>query len=188
MKPDIALAELIPGFMSPIELEWLACQAKSCQLIIEVGSWKGRSTKALAMHASGVVFAVDHWNGSPNDETLNDVALKGADGLFGEFLTNLAPELNSKRIIPIRAESGNAVPILRQILGDQKVDMVFIDADHSYDSVTRDILNYRPFVRKGGVLSGHDYSSVWPGVRRAVDRLVRFKSVIDAGSIWHSVL
>ena len=64
--------------------------------------------------------------------------------------------------------------------------MVFIDADHAYDSVKRDILNYRPFLRKGGLLCGHDYYYGWPGVMHAVDELVFFKWVIDDGTIWHS--
>ena len=40
---------------------------------------------------------------------------------------------------------------------DGSVDCVFIDADHQYDSVKKDIEAWRPKVRKDGFLSGHDY-------------------------------
>ena len=39
---------------------------------------------------------------------------------------------------------------------DESVDICFIDADHKYDSVIRDIKNYLPKVKSGGILCGHD--------------------------------
>ena len=53
-------------------------------------------------------------------------------------------------------------------------DLVFIDADHRYEAVRADIAAWRPRVRRGGILCGHDYFSPrnakgqW-GVKRAVD-------------------
>jgi predicted O-methyltransferase YrrM len=38
-----------------------------------------------------------------------------------------------------------------------QLDFVFIDGDHSYDGVMRDIKNYYPLVRSGGIVSGHDF-------------------------------
>jgi predicted O-methyltransferase YrrM len=40
---------------------------------------------------------------------------------------------------------------------DETFDVVYIDADHSYESVKRDIASWRPKVKRGGVLCGHDY-------------------------------
>ena len=187
MKFDISLAARIDGWMTAPELEWLAEAASTCRVIVEVGSWKGRSTKALAMHTTGVVYAVDHWQGSGIDDpdTWVEAATKGADALHAEFLRNLSAELSAKKVIPIRAESGRAVHELRDLLAGRKADMVFIDADHSYDSVKRDILNYRPYVREGGLLSGHDYSFAWPGVIQAVDELEPRKSLAGETSIWY---
>lgn len=42
---------------------------------------------------------------------------------------------------------------------DAFFDFVFIDADHSYEQVRRDVLAWRAKLRPGGILSGHDY---WP--------------------------
>lgn len=54
-------------------------------------------------------------------------------------------------------------------LSDKSVNVVYIDADHSYESVLNDIKLYYPKVMIGGYLCGHDYSTSWPGVIKAVD-------------------
>jgi len=40
---------------------------------------------------------------------------------------------------------------------DNSVDVVFIDGDHSYEAVLRDLKNYYPKVRPGGIIAGDDY-------------------------------
>lgn len=48
-------------------------------------------------------------------------------------------------------------------------DLVFIDADHSYDMVKQDIESWYPKVRDGGILCGHDYCNpAHRGVEKAV--------------------
>ena len=48
------------------------------------------------------------------------------------------------------------------------LDAVFLDADHDYASVSRDIDAWRYKVRAGGILAGHDFCKTYPGVLRAV--------------------
>ncbi len=63
--------------------------------------------------------------------------------------------------------------------GDQ-FDFVFLDADHSYEGVTADILQWWPLIKKGGYLCGHDYDNPRIGeVKRAVDE--RFGSKVELG-------
>ena len=49
---------------------------------------------------------------------------------------------------------------------DGSLDYIFIDGDHNYDAVVKDMNNYYSKVRSGGVFAGHDLS--WPGVTKAV--------------------
>lgn len=62
---------------------------------------------------------------------------------------------------------------------DGALDLVFIDADHSYEGCKRDIAAWLPKVRRGGWLGGHDYYNHeekqfdFTGVDRAVDELSR---------------
>jgi hypothetical protein len=40
---------------------------------------------------------------------------------------------------------------------DGSLDFVYIDAGHSFDDVMRDLIEWTKKVRKGGIVSGHDY-------------------------------
>ncbi len=57
----------------------------------------------------------------------------------------------------------------RKIPGD--FDVVFIDANHDYQYVKKDISLWRPRIRPGGFLAGHDYL-LRPGVREGVNELL----------------
>jgi hypothetical protein len=48
------------------------------------------------------------------------------------------------------------------------LDMIFIDADHDYGAVKKDLINYYPKLKKGGIFAGHDYTENC-GVVTAVD-------------------
>lgn len=50
---------------------------------------------------------------------------------------------------------------------NESLDIVFVDGDHSYTATLRDLELWYPKIRKGGVLSGHDFGSN-PEVTRAV--------------------
>jgi hypothetical protein len=64
---------------------------------------------------------------------------------------------------------------------DRSLDFVFIDAQHDYKSVSRDISYWLPKVKPGGFISGHDYHPNWPGVQKAVrDRFKKFTTGKDA--------
>lgn len=68
---------------------------------------------------------------------------------------------------------------------DESYDFVFIDADHSYDGVKSDIINWLPKVKIGGYLCGHDYNHPRIGeVKRAVDELFGQDVVLGQDYTW----
>ena len=68
----------------------------------------------------------------------------------------------------VRMRRQKAVEFISE-LPDNHLDVVYHDADHSYEAV-RDCLNLSlPRMKKGGWISGHDYCDVFPGVIKAVD-------------------
>lgn len=69
----------------------------------------------------------------------------------------------SDRVIFIKKKSSDAVSAVPNGL-----DFVYIDGNHSYEAVKDDIKNYYPKVRKGGVIGGHDFSSSYIGIAKAV--------------------
>lgn len=132
---------------------------------VEVGSWKGKSLAFFLVEMQNrmrrfEVFAVDTWEGSPEHAGL-DCIVDGS--LFEEFRRNLS-SLDGL-FTAIRAPSLEAVETFR----NQSLDAVFIDAGHEYEDVIADLHAWHPKLKPGGYLCGHDYSSAWPGVVRAVD-------------------
>jgi len=120
--------------------------------VVEVGSWKGFSTSLLAKSVvdyHGSVFAVDHWMG--NEGTWNYEIAKTYD-IYSIFRRNMILLGIWGIVHPLVMDSQTA----SQIFTDGIVDLVFIDADHRYDSVKNDILSWLPKLKDGGVLCGHD--------------------------------
>jgi hypothetical protein len=67
---------------------------------------------------------------------------------------------------------------------DASVDFIFIDASHEYEGVKADILAWKPKIKPGGMLSGHDID--FPSVKQAVDELVvNYKTFRD--NVWMAV-
>lgn len=71
------------------------------------------------------------------------------------------------RLIPIEGYSY----IVADQLPNNFADIVFIDADHSYASVKKDIEKYTPKLKKTGMLTGHDID--YPGVNKAVNEVIK---------------
>ena|SRR3972149_4271881 len=69
-----------------------------------------------------------------------------------------------------------------KLFEDNSIDLIFIDADHGYESVCQDIKVWLPKVKSNGILMGHDYDNYWPGVMRAVDEMLH--PVKMEGRIW----
>jgi cephalosporin hydroxylase len=57
-----------------------------------------------------------------------------------------------------------------QLLQGEKLDFVFIDADHTYEGVSRDFEMYRPLVRSGGIVAFHDIVTHQQGTPCEVER------------------
>ena len=184
VEDAVAAAVKVDGYMQPDELRYLAEQARKAVAIVEVGSWKGRSTKALAMATEGVVYAVDNWKGSPGgDATELEAQAKGADTILDEFKRNLAPEIAAGKVKIIHADHATAADAVRAELGGNVAELVFIDGEHNYEAVKRDILNFIPLVKQGGLITGHDLCPAHPGVQRAVAELLP-KATVVAMTIW----
>lgn len=169
---DISKALQIPGWMSHGELLWLAKRASECERIVEFGSFHGRSTRALAdnIKDGGRIWAVDPWSGDypgiiPPVNTF----------CMPEFISNLSDHVSSGRVIPIRAYS-------HDFFLPEKVDMVFIDGDHRFMPVIRDIVKARSLIADDGIICGHDYNQPFPEVVDAVNKM--FSDVEVEDTIW----
>lgn len=163
---NLAKAVTIDGWMDRDELVWLADQADDVSLTLEIGSFHGRSSRGIADSTEGRLVSVDRWFIE--------------DDYRQNFETNLRDLIESGKVIPIRATSMQAFQILRATF-----DIIFIDADHSFDAVVDDINCWRTRLNPGGLLCGHDLDHPhFPGVRAALEHLgIPFKR--GPGSLWY---
>lgn len=87
--------------------------------------------------------------------------------------------LKNTRCIPNFDLFRSSSDMARDNLDNESVDLVFIDGDHSYSQVKKDLLNYGPKLKRNGVLLGHDYTTSYvPGVKKAADELLGRKLVV----------
>lgn len=151
-------ANNIPGWMSFKEQLFLYRAAKQMESVIECGSWKGKSTYAICKSGCPDVTAIDHWKGSKAEPEAHAEAASGT--VFKQFKANLKDFPDLKIINKDINDAVLDVP-------DHSVDMIFIDAGHTYEEVVNDIRKWKNKARI--LLCGHDYVSGWPGVMQAVD-------------------
>ena len=147
---------------------------------VEVGVWKGRSASFMAVEIinsnKNIKFdCVDTWEGSVEHQNYDIISEKK---LFDVFSENIEPV--SHIINPIRMKSLEAV----NLYDDESLDFVFIDASHEYEDVKNDILAWLPKVKEGGFIGGHDYSSSWDGVVRAVDEIFNNSELVIDEYCW----
>jgi hypothetical protein len=171
-KPDRPIINDIEGWTTELELEWLEDRAKEMKSIIEIGCWKGRSAKALLEKCQGKVWCVDHFKGSPDAQfSTRDRAEK--EKIYERFIENVGQYPNLEIM---KMSSRDAAEMY-----NTDADMVFIDGDHSYEAVKKDIELWLPFCRK--LICGHDYNEVWKAVH---DVLGKITGIYE--SIWYKEL
>lgn len=184
-KINLVNAMFVDGWMTEKELEFLAKQASISKIVIEVGSWKGRSSRAIAdnLPQDGVLYCIDTWNGSEYESIQHaDAKLEQGDFIFKQFLNNNFDLICSGKIIPLRLNSSNAVSFFKE--HNIFADFIFLDAGHTYSEVKIDIAMWRDVKKETGVISGHDYSNSWQGVMSAVNESFKNISVIKDTTIW----
>ena len=96
-----------------------------------------------------------------------DLVITAIDSNVKQFYNDTVKKQYGDRL---RVIQGHSHRVADQI-ADASQDLVFIDADHSYQGCSGDIRAYRTKLRDHGLLTGHDID--YPGVNRAVKELVR---------------
>jgi hypothetical protein len=123
---------------------------------VELGAWKGRSTSCMGVEIANSgkpirFFTIDHWRGSPGEES-NSADPDVQEGrLFDVFQRNIAPVAEHVKVI----RSDTAEAAIR--FADGSVDFLYVDASHSYDGVLRDLIAWFPKVKSGGLIAGDDW-------------------------------
>jgi len=130
--------------------------------VVEVGVYRGELSEELRKRTKNL-YLVDAWK--PSDSYI----------LSGDKIATLSQaqhENNYRKVCQIDATIIRSDSVIAAgTFPDKFFDLVFIDADHSYEGCKADILAWTPKIVGGGWLSGHDYGSF--GVTEAVDEIDR---------------
>jgi predicted O-methyltransferase YrrM len=123
--------------------------------ILEIGSWLGTgSTKVIIEELSSIpdakLYCVDTWRGSPNVARHQIIA--GEYDVIATFRHNVNIVGGYGIVRQLIMNSEDAADIVES----NTFDLIFIDGDHSYEQTRNDIIIWRPKVRSGGILCGHD--------------------------------
>ncbi|MHA6532569.1 class I SAM-dependent methyltransferase [Paenibacillus sp. BAC0078] len=135
--------------------------------IVEIGSFKGKSTLALGFGSKWIserkrtIISIDPFisNGYYTD-------------YFDEFMTNILNFQLANYVLPIKKFSHEAIQDC-----PESIAALFIDGDHSYSGIKRDMELYAPRVVRGGFIAFHDYT-VYADIKRAVDELCESREYV----------
>lgn len=146
--------------------------------LLEIGSYKGESTSIFA--ASLIfekIFCMDPFEGKED-------ALSLLDDEWGDvkrnFYTNTRHWDNIHLIQDYSYNQANNFT-------DEFFDVIYIDADHSYESVKNEIKLYEPKCK--WIIGGHDYGvDEHPGVTDAVNEAFGKPTITFTDSSWFKIL
>lgn len=146
--------------------------------VCEIGVRAGQNLDQIVQGSKPSEFVgIDSWD-SGEISSQNDVGFSQVkqDQLESQVRNKFAKYGERGRII-----RGYFFEVCSQF-PDGYFDYIYIDADHSYEAVKRDLEDWYPKVRTGGILAGHDYIAkdskhVKYGVIEAVDEFVRNHNV-----------
>ena len=138
----------------------------------EVGVWTGKNAVQMFEHIPGLkLFLVD-----PYKDYARARKKRGDNRLFRRVKHRAHRRTRGKHRQFIEMFSEDAV----RKFDDESLDFVYIDGNHSYDYVMLDIILWERKVKKGGIISGHDYynsGKVKVRVKDAVNDYIRSHSI-----------
>jgi predicted O-methyltransferase YrrM len=182
----VSLESLFPGITSlPIKLEhglpWvmgslkleelyvlcLICRKVESAFIFEFGTYNGRTTLNMAINTQpdSRIYTLDlptpketEFSTDKQDQTYQLGSQAGNFFSDSEY---------SNKIVQLWGDSAkfDETPYMNQ------VDLILIDASHTYEYVRNDTLKAMKMLRTGGIILWHDYTIWYPGVPRILHEL-----------------
>jgi Methyltransferase domain len=174
----------IPGWFDEEWLyDWMIGSADDGATFVEVGCWLGKGTAYCARRIRECArriaqYAVDTWEGWPNEPAMLETVRDAGGSVYPLFCRNLEEAGVLDTVHPLKMPSKAAAALF----ADGTLDFVFIDADHSVESVQADIAWWRPKIKSGGTLAGHDWNT-YASVQEAVRAMLGNEFTVE-GNCW----
>jgi len=139
----------------------------------ELGVFNGNLSVLLLSNKTDLTLhMIDSWEGEgagyigDTEDSVATFSHQYMNDIFAKTMQRTDFAKDRRHVHRMRTDKAHAA------LADGSLDFCFIDADHSYEGCKSDIELYRPKIKAGGWLGGHDYDHPkYPlfGVKRAVD-------------------
>ena len=182
----------VPGWFSEKDFTFMQrlCWKLSPGVVVELGTWVGRSLVALApiCRERGCLYvAVDDFNAGTDKTFMRmEYEMNGGGEKIRKILDIVVAHFGLGDTTDIRVD--DSAGAAGQFV-DETVELCFVDAGHQAGMVRGDIRAWWPKIVPGGCLSGHDYE--WPdeagnGVKEVVDEFVEREglSLLTGGRCW----
>jgi predicted O-methyltransferase YrrM len=175
-------ARNVSGFLledEPRFLELLAACAPGPGVIVEIGSFKGKSTVMLASipehNGLGPEVAID-----PHTTTaLTDPVISKGSSTFDEFKDSLRTAGLEAQVEAHRAGSRDVAKGW-----SRPIRLLWIDGDHTYAGAKEDFDGFSPFLCEGGFVAVHDTLHGYEGpIRIFVEAILRSDRFGAAGFV-----
>ena len=149
--------------------------------IVEIGVFRGKNARRLReLFPDARLYLVDPWKPDPDYLAFGGAVATERKTYEEAFLEVQTLFQNDPKTRIIRKTSIAAAAELPSDL-----DVVFIDANHSYSCVKQDILTYFPKRTSRSILAGHNYGHPHlPGVKKAVDELFGSSCYLGQDRVW----
>lgn len=149
-------------------------------IFVEIGTWKGQSAVYMAekIKESGKninFYTIDNFknfDGYDNDEDVKN------GNVFETYSRNIEPVKNY-----IHTIIGDSKKV-HEKFSENSIDFLFLDGDHTYKGVKKDLESWIGKIKRGGIIAGHDYNEPSCGVKEAVDHFFTFSAQQYDGGCW----
>lgn len=153
-------------------------EATRPEVVFELGSWLGASVIHMATEAKKLglktqFYAVDFWG---------DHEIQGTVATFEQFCFNVKESGHGDCITPVRLQTLSAAQNFAEI--GLKAQLIYVDADHTYEGCLGDMDVYYPLLTPGGVMFGDDYTEI-EGVKHAVREFCFKHRLLHSADYYH---
>jgi predicted O-methyltransferase YrrM len=180
-------ARNVPGFLMEGEarlLGTIAACVPANGVIVEIGSFKGKSTvmlgKVAAHYGLGPIVAIDPHNF--NSAELQDYKSDAEATSFKDFLSNIETAGVASNIEVHRAFSKDVASAW-----NRPIRFLWIDGDHSYQGAKTDFDGFFPYVTPLGVVALHDSLHEFSGPIRVFVEDILQSNKFGAAGFVHSI-
>ncbi len=182
IEEALQLSRRVPGFLGDSEARFLgllaACTPAS-GVIVEIGSFKGKSTVLLASvaahYALGPVVAIDPHTAP----SVTDPKITPGSSTFEEFVGALRSAKVEDGVEIQRAYSRDAAKGW-----SRPIRLLWIDGDHTFEGAQEDFALFSPYLSKGAIVAMHDALHAYEGpIRVFVEQILRSDNFGPAGFV-----